>query len=192
MGTHEYEADKRNENILIYVNGEIVPRSEAKVSVFDSGFLLGDGVWEGIRYHNGHLVHKNEHFKRLFASAAAIGMDIGKTEEELEEIIGSTLAANNMESDIHLRFIVSRGMKKTPYQHPKVNVSGPTIVVIPEYKKASEDVKKTGIILGTVSIRRGTSKTQDPKWNTLSKLNCIVATALWPALKQIGWDLTKD
>lgn len=175
MGTHEYEADKRNENILIYVNGEIVLRSEAKVSVFDSGFLLGDGVWEGIRYHNGHLVHKNEHFKRLFASAAAIGMDIGKTEEELEEIIGSTLAANNMESDIHLRFIVSRGMKKTPYQHPKVNVGGPTIVVIPEYKKASEEVKMTGIRLGTVNVRRGTSKTQDPKWNTLSKLNCIVA-----------------
>ena len=145
------------------------------MSVFDSGFLLGDGVWEGIRYHNKQLVHKDEHFKRLFASAAAIGMDIGKTEEELEEIIVSTLEANNMESDIHLRFIVSRGMKKTPYQHPKVNVGGPTIVVIPEYKIASEDVKKTGISLGTVSIRRGTSKTQDPKWNTLSKLNCIVA-----------------
>ena len=83
MGTHEYEADKRNENILIYVNGEIVPRSEAKVSVFDSGFLLGDGVWEGIRCHNEYLVNKKEHFKRLFASAAAIGMDIGKTEQEL-------------------------------------------------------------------------------------------------------------
>ena len=175
MGTHEYEFDTRNEEILIYVNGEIVPRNEAKVSVFDSGFLLGDGVWEGIRYHNKKLVHKDEHFRRLFESAAAIGMDIGKTETELEEIIISTLAANNMESDIHIRFIVSRGLKKTPYQHPNVNVSGPTIVVIPEYKIASEDVKKKGIRLGTVSVRRGTSKTQDPKWNTLSKMNCIVA-----------------
>jgi branched-chain amino acid aminotransferase len=175
MGTHEYEFDTRNEEILIYVNGKIVPRNEAKVSVFDSGFLLGDGVWEGIRYHNKKLVHKDEHFRRLFESAAAIGMDIGKTETELEEIIISTLAANNMESDIHIRFIVSRGLKKTPHQHPNVNVSGPTIVVIPEYKIASEDVKKKGIRLGTVSVRRGTSKTQDPKWNTLSKMNCIVA-----------------
>ena len=175
MGTHEYEFDTRNEEILIYVNGEIVPRNEAKGSVFDSGFLLGDGVWEGIRYHNKKLVHKDEHFRRLFESAAAIGMDIGKTETELEEIIISTLAANNMESDIHIRFIVSRGLKKTPHQHPNVNVSGPTIVVIPEYKIASEDVKKKGIRLGTVSVRRGTSKTQDPKWNTLSKMNCIVA-----------------
>ncbi|MDP5957138.1 MAG: aminotransferase class IV, partial [Candidatus Marinimicrobia bacterium] len=160
---------------LIYVNGEIVPRKDAKVSVFDSGFLLGDGVWEGIRYHNKQLVHKNEHFSRLFESAAAIGMDIGKTEVELEEIILQTLDANKMKSDIHIRFIVSRGLKKTPYQHPNVNVGGPTIVVIPEHKIASEKVKKKGIRLGSVSVRRGTSKTQDPKWNTLSKLNCIVA-----------------
>jgi branched-chain amino acid aminotransferase len=157
------------------VNGEIVPRKDAKVSVFDSGFLLGDGVWEGIRYHNKQLVHKNEHFHRLFESAAAIGMDIGKSESELEEIILQTLDANKMKSDIHIRFIVSRGLKKTPYQHPNVNVGGPTIVVIPEHKIASEKVKKKGIRLGSVSVRRGTSKTQDPKWNTLSKLNCIVA-----------------
>ncbi len=175
MSTHKYKADNRNDEILIYVNGEIVPRKDAKVSVFDSGFLLGDGVWEGIRYHNKQLVHKNEHFSRLFESAAAIGMDIGKTEVELEEIILQTLDANKMKSDIHIRFIVSRGLKKTPYQHPNVNVGGPTIVVIPEHKIASEKVKKKGIRLGSVSVRRGTSKTQDPKWNTLSKLNCIVA-----------------
>jgi branched-chain amino acid aminotransferase len=102
-------------------------------------------------------------------------MDIGKTEVELEEIILQTLDANKMKSDIHIRFIVSRGLKKTPYQHPNVNVGGPTIVVIPEHKIASEKVKKKGIRLGSVSVRRGTSKTQDPKWNTLSKLNCIVA-----------------
>ncbi len=175
MSTHKYKADNRNDKILIYVNGEIVPRKDAKVSVFDSGFLLGDGVWEGIRYHNKQLVHKNEHFSRLFESAAAIGMDIGKSESELEEIILQTLDANEMESNIHIRFIVSRGLKKTPYQHPKVNVGGPTIVVIPEYKVASAEVKKNGLRLGTVSVRRGTANTQDPKWNTLSKLNCIVA-----------------
>ena len=185
MGTHEYNIDSRNDEILIYVNGEIVPRSEAKVSVFDSGFLLGDGVWEGIRYHNKQLVHKDEHFKRLFESADAIGMDIGKTDEELEEIIIDTLEANKMETNIHIRFIVSRGLKKTPYQHPQVNIGGPTIVVIPEHKIASEDVKKNGIRLGTVSIRRGTSKTQDPKWNTLSKLNCIVACI---EADQLGFD----
>jgi len=185
MGTHEYNIDSRNDEILIYVNGEIVPRSEAKVSVFDSGFLLGDGVWEGIRYHNKQLVHKDEHFKRLFESADAIGMDIGKTDEELEEIIIDTLEANKMETNIHIRFIVSRGLKKTPYQHPQVNIGGPTIVVIPEYKIASEDVKKNGIRLGTVSVRRGTSKTQDPKWNTLSKLNCIVACV---EADQLGFD----
>ena len=175
MSTHEYENDKRNETILIYINGEIVPRHEAKISVYDSGFLLGDGVWEGIRYHNGHLVHLYDHFKRLFASAEAIGLEIGKTKEELEEIILSTLETNEMKSDIHIRFIVSRGLKKTPYQNPSVNVGGPTIVVIPEYKIASEDVKKNGLRLGTVSVRRGTANTQDPKWNTLSKINCIVA-----------------
>ena len=185
MGTHEYNIDSRNDEILIYVNGEIVPRSEAKVSVFDSGFLLGDGVWEGIRYHSKQLVHKDEHFKRLFESADAIGMDIGKTDEELEEIIIDTLEANKMETNIHIRFIVSRGLKKTPYQHPQVNIGGPTIVVIPEYKIASEDVKKNGIRLGTVSVRRGTSKTQDPKWNTLSKLNCIVACI---EADQLGFD----
>ena len=185
MGTHEYNIDSRNDEILIYVNGEIVPRSIAKVSVFDSGFLLGDGVWEGIRYHNKQLVHKDEHFKRLFESADAIGMDIGKTDEELEEIIIDTLEANKMETNIHIRFIVSRGLKKTPYQHPQVNIGEPTIVVIPEYKIASEDVKKNGIRLGTVSVRRGTANTQDPKWNTLSKLNCIVACV---EADQLGFD----
>ena len=185
MGTHEYNIDSRNDEILIYVNGEIVPRSEAKVSVFDSGFLLGDGVWEGIRYHNKQLVHKDEHFKRLIKSADAIGMDIGKTDEELKEIIIDTLEANKMETNIHIRFIVSRGLKKTPYQHPQVNIGGPTIVVIPEYKIASEDVKNNGIRLGTVSVRRGTANTQDPKWNTLSKLNCIVACI---EADQLGFD----
>ena len=185
MGTHEYNIDSRNDEILIYVNGEIVSRNEAKVSVFDSGFLLGDGVWEGIRYHNKQLVHKDEHFRRLFESASAIGMEIGKTDEELEEIIIDTLEANKMETNIHIRFIVSRGLKKTPYQHPQVNIGEPTIVVIPEYKIASEDVKKNGIRLGTVSVRRGTANTQDPKWNTLSKLNCIVACV---EADQLGFD----
>jgi len=185
MSTHEYKIDNRNENIFIYVNGDIVPRQEAKVSVFDSGFLLGDGVWEGIRYHNGHLVFKEDHFSRLYASAKAIALDVGKTETELERIILSTLEANKMVSGIHIRLIVSRGLKKTPYQNPNVNVGGSTIVVIPEYKIASEDVKKIGISLGTVSIQRGTANTQDPKLNTLSKLNCILACV---EANELGYD----
>ncbi len=175
MGTHEYIIDQRNESILIYVNGALVPRSTASVSVFDSGFLLGDGVWEGLRYHNKQLIHKDAHFSRLYESAAAIGLDIGHTADELERIILDTLEANGMETDIHLRLIVSRGLKLTPYQHPKVNIGGPTIVIIPEHKVASPNMQKQGIRIGTVSTRRGTADVQNPKWNTLSKLNCILA-----------------
>lgn len=175
MGTHEFQQDDRNRSILINVNGDILPRDAAKISVFDSGFLLGDGVWEGIRLHNGHLAFRDEHIDRLFSGAESIGIDIGKSKEEIVTIIRETLKANSMESDVHLRLIVSRGLKKTPYQHPNANEGGPTIVVIPEYKKADPEVNKKGIRLGTVSIRRATEKTQDPKLNTLSKLNCILA-----------------
>lgn len=175
MSTHEYITDSRNKDVFININGELMHRNEAKVSVFDSGFLLGDGVWEGIRYHHKRLVHIEQHFQRLFASACAIGLNIGKSQAELEKIILDTLEANHMESDVHIRFIVTRGLKSTPYQHPKVNIGGPTIVVIPEYKVPSAIVQKKGIRLGSVSIRRGTTEIQDPRWNTLSKINCIVA-----------------
>ena len=140
-GTHEYIQDPRNENVLIYINGEILPRPEARVSVFDSGFLLGDGVWEGIRLHNGQLVFLEEHIERLYAGAAAIGMDIGIHKNDLVAKIHETLAANDMHVDIHLRLIVSRGLKTTPYQHPRVNVGPPTVVIIPEYKVVTEDSK---------------------------------------------------
>ena len=116
-GTHEYLQDTRNENVLIYINGEILPRPEARVSVFDSGFLLGDGVWEGIRLHNDQLVFLEEHIERLYAGAAAIGMDIGMNRNDLVEKIHDTLVANDMHSDIHLRLIVSRGLKTVSYTH---------------------------------------------------------------------------
>ena len=172
--THDYEFDKRNEDIQIHINGEFFHRSEAKVSVMDSGYLLGDGVWEGIRLHRGHLVHLDEHLDRLYAGAKAIAMDIGLTREELVNALGDTLERNEMKSNVHIRLIVSRGIKKTPYQSPRVTIGKPTVVIIPEYKKVNEEVKERGITLATVKTRRDHS-VQDPKVNSLSKYNCIAA-----------------
>ncbi|MBC8311841.1 MAG: aminotransferase class IV [Candidatus Marinimicrobia bacterium] len=174
-GTHSYAEDSRNESILIYVDGQIVPRSEAKVSVFDSGFLLGDGVWEGIRLHNGNLCFQDEHINRLFEGAKTLQIDIGKSPSELVDIVHQTLKANGMKSDVHIRLIVSRGLKRTPYQHPNANVGGPTIVIIPEYKKADLSMIEKGIRLCSVDTIRGPQNVQDPRLNTLSKLNCIAA-----------------
>ena len=174
-GTHNYLEDNRNKSIKIYVNGKIIPRVDASISVFDSGFLLGDGVWEGIRLLNGELVFLDEHLHRLFFGAKQLDINIGYSHEELVKIIHKTLDANNMKNDIHLRLIVSRGLKKTPYQHPNANIHGSTLVIIPEYKKADEKINEKGIHLVTVNIRRGTADTQDPRLNTLSKLNCILA-----------------
>ena len=172
--THEYDFDKRNDDIQIYINGEYFHRSEAKVSVMDSGYLLGDGVWEGIRLHNGHLIHLDEHISRLYSGAEAIVMDIDISRQDMKSAIMETLEKNEMQSDVHIRLIVSRGIKKTPYQHPKVTIGRPTIVIIPEYKKASETVKENGISLATVKTLRD-NRTQDPRINSLSKHNCIAA-----------------
>tara|TARA_B110000014_G_scaffold125982_1_gene86703 strand:- start:993 stop:1910 length:918 start_codon:yes stop_codon:yes gene_type:complete len=174
-GTHEYIQDPRNENILIYIDGKIIPRPEAKISVFDSGFLLGDGVWEGIRLHNGQLVFLKEHLDRLYTGANSIGIDIGMSSDNLTSKIIQTIEANNMYSNIHLRLIVSRGIKSTPYQHPRVNIGGPTIVIIPEYKIVTEDSKDNGLELVSVNTIRSSEITQDPKINSLSKFNCIQA-----------------
>ena len=174
-GTHSYIEDPRNESILIYVDGKIVPRQEAKISVFDSGFLLGDGVWEGIRLHNNNLCFQEEHINRLFEGAEALKINIGKSEDEMVSLVHETLSANGMKSDVHIRLIVSRGLKRTPYQHPNANVGGPTIVIIPEYKKADLAMIEKGIRLCTVDTIRGPQNVQDPRLNTLSKLNCIAA-----------------
>ena len=172
--THDYVKDSRNDNIKIYINGEYYHRSEAKISVFDSGFLLGDGVWEGIRLHNNKLIHLEDHIDRLFVGAKSIAMEIHLSKEEIINAIWSTLKENNMRSDTHIRLIVSRGIKSTPYQHPKVTISTPTIVIIPEYKRPNKDVIDKGIRLVSVQTRRD-SAVQDPKINSLSKMNCISA-----------------
>ena len=172
--THDYINDKRNKDIFIYISGEFFHRSEAKISVFDSGFLLGDGVWEGIRLHNNRLIHFNNHIDRLFDGASSIAMKIHLNKKEIKAAILGTLKKNGMTSDTHIRLIVSRGLKSTPYQHPKVTVSEPTIVIIPEYKKPNEETFDKGIRLASVKTRRDFT-VQDPKINSLSKMNCISA-----------------
>ena len=172
--THDYEIDSRNDNIQIYIDGQFFPRADAKVSVMDSGYLLGDGVWEGIRLYNNHLIHLEKHLERLYEGAETIQMDIGISKSEMKSAIEKTLKKNEMISDVHIRLIVSRGIKSTPYQHPKVTIGHPTIVIIPEYKKPSPGLKIEGITLGTVSTIRN-NLTQDPRVNSLSKHNCIAA-----------------
>ena len=172
--THDYIMDKRNNNIQVYINGKFYHRSKANVSVMDSGFLLGDGVWEGIRLHKNVLVHLNDHLIRLYNGAKSIAMTIPISKEEMKSEIMKTIKINDMETDVHIRLIVSRGIKKTPYQNPNVTISPPTIVIIPEYKIASEVVKRDGITIGTVNTIRD-YQVQDPRINSLSKHNCIAA-----------------
>ena len=173
--THSYIQDERNQHIKIYINGEIYERSNAKISVFDSGFLLGDGVWEGIRLHNGKLCFLNEHLSRLYDGAKQIDINIPYSEQELANIVYDTIKANDMYSGVHIRIIISRGEKTTPYQHPDANVGPISMVIIPEYKIANDQINKNGICLSSVKTIRGTNLNQDPKINSLSKFNCIAA-----------------
>ena len=137
MGTHEYEDDPRNENVLISVNGDLLPRNDAKISVFDAGFLLGDGVWESFRLHDGTLVFIDDHLDRLFRGASEISLDPGRSRELIRNEIDRVILANDMHDHVHLRLILSRGIKPTPYQAPWIISSPPTLVIIPEYKKAN-------------------------------------------------------
>jgi branched-chain amino acid aminotransferase len=174
-GTHQYQDDPRNESILININGELFPRSEAKISVFDSGFILGDGVWEGIRLHQGHLAFIQQHMRRLYDGAKALDMDIGLSPADLVQRIYDTCKANDMHDGVHIRLMVTRGIKATPYQDPRVTISGATIVIIAEHKKALGLAEGDGVRLFTSHVRRGYPDVQDPKLNTHSKLNCIFA-----------------
>jgi branched-chain amino acid aminotransferase len=174
-GTHDTAPDPRNASILISVNGELKPRDEAVVSVFDSGFVLGDGVWEGMRVHNGRIVFLDRHLDRLFEGAKAIAMEIGLDRAALVRRLYDTLDANRMESGVHIRLMVTRGLRSTPYQDPRVVVSPATIVIIPEYKAPLPATVEQGIRLFTVHVRRGHPDVQDPKLNSHSKLNCILA-----------------
>ncbi|MGA7296896.1 MAG: D-amino acid aminotransferase [Rhodanobacteraceae bacterium] len=170
--THQAEEDKRNANILIHVNGRIVPRAEATVSVYDSGFLMGDGVWEGLRLHHGHWPVVDEHLDRLFEGARALDLDIGMDRAALHAALEQLRAANDMHSDAHARLMVTRGVKTHPFQHPSLSQSGPTVVIIMEHSRPS---LPRPVRLATVPHIRGLPMTQDPKLNSHSKLNCILA-----------------
>lgn len=174
LGTHDYAPDARNETILINVNGVLRPRAEAMVSVFDSGFMLGDGVWEGLRVHAGRVAFLDQHLDRLWEGAKAIFMDIGISRDELERRIYATIDANAMTA-CHIRLMVTRGLRSTPYQDPRVVVSPATIVIIAEHKDPLPSTIEKGIRLATVHVRRGYPDVQDPKLNSHSKLNCITA-----------------
>ncbi len=172
---HEFDDDKRNATILIYVNGELKPRNEAVVSVFDSGFVLGDGIWEGMRIHDGHPAFLDQHLDRLNEGAKAIAMNIGLDRAALTNAVYATLAANDMRDGAHMRLMVTRGVKRTPYQDPRATIGAATIVIIPEFKTPRAEVHEKGLKLFTVHVRRGAPDVQDPKLNSHSKLNCITA-----------------
>ena len=174
-GTHDFQDDPRNEHVLVWVNGDLVPRARAVVSVFDSGFVLGDGVWEGLRVSGGHPAFLDQHLDRLFEGAKAILLDIGRTREELTEAIYTTLRANDMSHGVHVRLMVTRGVKRTPYQDPRVTVGPATVVIIAEHKEVLPRTAAEGITLFTTHVRRATPDTLDPKLNAHSKLNDITA-----------------
>ena len=174
-GTHDFEDDPRNAEVLVWVNGELRPREQAVVSVFDAGFVLGDGVWEGLRVRHGHPAFLDQHLDRLFEGAAAIMLDIGMSRDELTAAIYDTLHANDMTEGVHLRLMVTRGVKATPYQDPRVTIGPATVVVIAEHKEAMPSTVTDGITLFTTHVRRATPDTLDPKLNAHSKLNDITA-----------------
>src|SRR4051794_31075847 len=175
-GAHDYPDDPRNLDILINVNGRLLPRSQAVVSVFDAGFVLGDGVWEGIRVSAGHPAFLEQHLDRLWEGAAAIALDIGRSREQMTAELYRTLAANGVTGDgVHIRLMVTRGPKSTPYQDPRMSAGPATVVIIAEYKDPVPSTIGQGLSLFTVHVRRPAPDTVDPKLNSHSKLNDITA-----------------
>ena len=175
VSSHDFFKDKRNNNIKIYINGKFYKRNEAKISVFDSSVLLGDGVWDSLRYQDNKFIFLKEHLDRLYKDAKLIDLKIHLSRKKLSEALSKIIKINKMKTDVHLRIIVSRGIKSTPYQSPKVTISKPTIIIIPEYKKPDIKVYKKGLKLVTVNTIRGPINVQNPQINSLSKLNCILA-----------------
>src|SRR3954465_9117868 len=173
--THDHDDDPRNAEILVWVNGALLPRDRAVVSVFDSGFVLGDGVWEGLRVRRGHPAFLDRPLDRLYEGAQAILLDIGRSRDELTAAIYSTLRANDMTDGVHVRLMVTRGIKRTPYQDPRVTLGPATVVIIAEHKEPLPATVTEGITLFTTHVRRAAPDTLDPKLNAHSKLNDIVA-----------------
>jgi branched-chain amino acid aminotransferase len=174
-GTHDSVEDPRNRDVLVYVNGRLVPRGEAAVSVFDSGFLIGDGIWEGLRLHEGVFLFLEEHLDRLFQGIRAVGLRIDLSRDDLRDALERTVRANRMESGVHVRLMITRGIKKTPSQDPRLIVGGPTVVIVAEYKQANPETAKRGIRLFTSSVRRGSPDYLDPRLNCHSKIHEVIA-----------------
>lgn len=174
-GTHNAVADSRNAAIKICINGELLPREEAKISVFDSGYLVGDGVWEAFRFHAGKMIFLDKHMDRLWQSAKVVGMQLPFSREDLKATIQHTLDANQMQDHVHVRVMVTRGIKKTPSQDPRFTISGPNVVIIAEHKQASVENKNRGITLWTSTFRRGSPDYLDPRLNCHSKLHEVQA-----------------
>ena len=172
---HDFVDDDRNAGILVWVNGELKPRAEAVVSVFDSGFVLGDGVWEGLRVLDGQPLFLDQHLDRLYEGAKAIALDIGRDRKNITRALMDTLAANDMRDDVHVRLMVTRGVKRSPYQDPRASIGPATVVIIAEHKRPRPELIEQGLKLFTVHVRRGYPDVQDPKLNSHSKLNCITA-----------------
>ena len=176
MSSHSYIANPKNENVFININGKLFHRSEAKISVFDSGFLLGDGIWEGIRLNQSKLMFIEDHLDRLFKSAEGISLKITLSKDEIINEIDKVLIKNSMKDNVHIRLIISRGDKITPYQNPNANVGPINFVIIPEYKKTDPKIYEDGIKIGRVPIIRPPENILSTHYNTLSKLNCILAS----------------
>lgn len=175
VSTHDAPADDRNASILIYLDGRTVPKEQAVVSVYDSGFMLGDGIWEGLRLYDGHIPFFDDHLDRLFEASVYTEIEIGLDRSALKQAVWDTLHANDMYTDVHIRLMVTRGRKSRPFQHPHLSQFGSTIVIIAEHSHPDENVVNTGIRLHTVPHHRGLPLTQDAKLNSHSKLNCIIA-----------------
>lgn len=173
--THDANEDTRNSDILIYVNGKIVPRDKAVVSVYDSGFMLGDGMWEGMRLYDGKWAFFDEHMDRLFDSCKAVSLDIGMDRQGIADALQQTADANGMVTDVHCRLMITRGVKVKPFQHPSLSQSGPTVVIIMEHSKPVDRLQSNGIRLASVPQVRGLPHSQDAKFNSHSKLNCVIA-----------------
>lgn len=173
--THDAEEDARNKDVMIYVNGEIVHRNDAKVSVYDAGFMLGDGMWEGMRLYDGTWAFFDEHMDRFYNSCKAVSLDVGMTKQEMLDAMNRTAKANGMETDVHCRLMLTRGIKDKPFQHPGLSRSGPTLVLIMEHSKPVDTLANRGIRLATVPQVRGLPMSQDAKYNSHSKLNCVIA-----------------
>jgi branched-chain amino acid aminotransferase len=173
--THKALPDPRNASVQIYINGDFHPRVEARISVFDSGFLVGDGIWEGIRLHNDRFAFLDRHLDRLFAGAAAIGLDIGMDRAGVTAALTATVERNDMHDAVHVRLMVTRGDKSTPSQHPANVIGGPNMVIIAEHKRADPQVTAEGITLFTATIRRPPPDTLDQRINSHSKLHEVIA-----------------